>query len=103
MPKCATTSRFSGLSGAVWNGWGPSAENTHFQPAEQAGVRAADVPRLTFRWAFGLPDVTSAWGQTTIAGGHLFVGTQNGDVYSLDAKTGCLIWTYAAEGASARQ
>jgi polyvinyl alcohol dehydrogenase (cytochrome) len=37
--------------------------------------------------AFSLP---------TVAGGRLFVGSQGGGVYALDARTGCLIWTYQA-------
>src|SRR6266699_4053135 len=63
-----------------------------------ARLTAAQVPRLTLKWAFGFPDTTSAWAQPTIAGGRLFVGSQNGTVYALDAKTGCVIWTFTANG-----
>ena len=58
---------------------------------EQAGLTADDVPRLTLKWAFGFPDATSAWSQPTVAGGRLFVGSQNGTVYALDAKSGCVL------------
>jgi polyvinyl alcohol dehydrogenase (cytochrome) len=85
-------------AGPLWNGWGPTIENTHFQPAEQAGLSAEQVPRLHLKWAFGFPDATSAWAQPTIAAGRLYVGSQNGNVYSLDAATGCTIWTFAAQG-----
>jgi polyvinyl alcohol dehydrogenase (cytochrome) len=81
----------------LWNGWGASLENTHFQPAAQAGMGVAQVPRLHLKWAFGFPDTTSAWAQPTIAGGRLFVGSQNGTVYSLDAVTGCVVWTFSAK------
>ena len=81
----------------LWNGWGPTIQNTHFQPAAQAGLTADQVPRLRLEWAFGFPDTTSAWAQPTIAGGRLFVGSQNGTVYSLDAATGCVAWTFTAE------
>jgi polyvinyl alcohol dehydrogenase (cytochrome) len=81
-----------------WNGWGPTIANTHAQAAAQAGVTAEQVPALELKWAFGFPDATSAWAQPTIAGGRLFVGSQNGTVYSLDARTGCIIWTFAAHG-----
>ncbi|HMD36861.1 MAG TPA: PQQ-binding-like beta-propeller repeat protein [Vicinamibacterales bacterium] len=84
------------LGGASWNGWSPTIENTHFQAAAQAGVTAEQVPALTLKWAFGFPDTTSAWAQPTIAGGRLFVGSQNGTVYALDAKSGCIVWTFAA-------
>jgi polyvinyl alcohol dehydrogenase (cytochrome) len=84
------------LKRAAWNGWSPTVENTHFQAAPQAGLSPAQVATLQLKWAFGFPDTTSAWGQPTIAGGRLFVGSQNGTVYALDAKSGCIVWTFAA-------
>jgi len=86
------------IDGPNWNGWGPTLENTHFQPAAQAGITADQVPTLTLKWAFGFPDTTSAWGQPTVVDGRLYVGSQNGTVYALDAKTGCVIWTFTAQG-----
>jgi polyvinyl alcohol dehydrogenase (cytochrome) len=83
-------------TGPLWNGWGPTAQNTHFQPAALAGLTAAQVPRLQLKWAFGFPDATSSWAQPSVAGGRLFVGSQNGTVYSLDAKSGCIVWTFSA-------
>jgi polyvinyl alcohol dehydrogenase (cytochrome) len=85
-------------AGPQWNGWGRSLENTHAQPADQAGLTAEQVPRLRLKWAFGFPDATSAWAQPTIVSGRLYVGSQNGTVYSLDAASGCVLWTYAAQG-----
>jgi polyvinyl alcohol dehydrogenase (cytochrome) len=85
-------------AGPLWNGWGPTIENTHGQPAARAGLTTAQVPRLRLKWAFGFPDATSSWAQPTVAGGRLFVGSQNGTVYSLDAATGCVVWTFAAQG-----
>jgi polyvinyl alcohol dehydrogenase (cytochrome) len=85
-------------AGPHWNGWGPSIDNTHAQPADQAGLTAEQVPRLHLKWAFGFPDATSAWAQPTIAGGRLYVGSQNGTVYSLDAASGCAVWTFVAQG-----
>jgi polyvinyl alcohol dehydrogenase (cytochrome) len=82
---------------ATWGGWSPSSTNTRFQSAEQAGLTAQSVPKLTLKWAFGFPDATSAWSQPTVAGGRLFVGSQNGTVYALDSKSGCIIWTFAAK------
>jgi polyvinyl alcohol dehydrogenase (cytochrome) len=79
-----------------WLGWSPTIRNAHFQPADQAMLTAAQVPHLTLKWAFGFADATSAWAQPTIAGGRLFVGSQNGTVYALDASSGCVVWTYAA-------
>ena len=79
-----------------WLGWSPNVRNAHFQPADQAGLTASDTPRLKVKWAFGFADATSAWAQPTIAGGRLFVGSQNATVYALDAASGCIEWTFAA-------
>ena len=79
-----------------WNGWSPTLDNTHFQPESQAGLSAAAIPRLKLKWAFGFPDASSAWAQPTIAGGRLFIGSQNGTVFSLDARSGCIAWTFSA-------
>src|SRR5262249_16765340 len=84
---------------AAGKGWGVSLEKTHAQPASQAGLTADQVRRLHLKWAFGFPDTTSAWAQPTVAGGRLFVGSQNGTVYALDAVRGCVVWTFAAHGA----
>jgi polyvinyl alcohol dehydrogenase (cytochrome) len=84
------------FAGPMWNGWGAGLENRHSQGAEQAGLTAAQVPQLALKWAFGFPDTASAWSQPTIAGGRLFIGGQNGNVYALDAARGCIIWTFAA-------
>ncbi len=89
------------LSGPHWSGWGVSRENLRFQPAESAGLDFNQVPNLTLKWAFGFPESTSAWAQPAVAGGRLFVGSENGLVYALDAMTGCTHWTYTA-GTSVR-
>src|SRR5262249_12952154 len=53
---CAARMPLGDLASApLWNGWGASLENTHFQPAAQARLSAAQVPRLHLRWAFGFP------------------------------------------------
>jgi polyvinyl alcohol dehydrogenase (cytochrome) len=81
----------------MWNGWGAGIRNTRFQPANEAGLTAAQVPRLKVKWAFGFAGVNSARSQPAVASGRLFVGSENGDAYALDAKTGCRYWTYHAQ------
>jgi polyvinyl alcohol dehydrogenase (cytochrome) len=82
---------------AGWNGWGAGVANTRYQPAEKAGLPAANVPRLTLRWAFGFAGVNSARAQPAVAGGRVFVASESGDVFALDAKTGCTYWSYHAQ------
>ena len=94
---CTTSSPFDPTKGPQWNGWGVDVMNQRFQPAAQAGMTAEQVPKLTLKWAFGFPNATTARGLPTIAGGRVFVGSQSGTVYSLDAKTGCTVWTFQAK------
>ena len=75
------------MQGPRWNGWGITATNTRFQPASHAGLTADRVPKLRLRWAFGFPGESSARAQPTVASGRVFVGSEAGVVYSLDART----------------
>jgi polyvinyl alcohol dehydrogenase (cytochrome) len=83
--------------GANWNGWGGTLTNTRYVPAEKGGITAPLVPRLTLKWAFGLPGVTAVRAQPVVVGGRLFVASESGDVFSLNAKTGCTYWVFHAQ------
>ena len=89
-----TTSELSGKPS--WNGWGNGATNARFQPADAAGLPADQVPQLKLKWAFGFPGADQVYGQPTIAAGRVFVGVDTGAVYSLDAATGCVYWSFQA-------
>jgi len=80
--------------GAVWNGWGRDLANTRFQPFSSAGLTREDVGNLTLKWAFGFPFGESSNAQPSIVSGRVFAGSDNGYVYSLDAETGCVYWSY---------
>ena len=80
--------------GRGWNGWGNGLSNTRFQTAGAAGLTAAQVPRLKLKWAFGFPTGVSANAQPAVVAGRVFVGSDNGFFYSLDAKTGCVYWSF---------
>lgn len=85
------------LAGAAWNGWGLDARNTRFQSAAAAGIAPGDVPRLRVKWAFGFPGVSASGSQVSVVGNRVFVGSRNGVVYALDARTGCLAWAFEAD------
>lgn len=85
-------------TGASWNGWGVDNSNTRFQPAAAAGLTAAQVPRLKLKWAFGFPTGESSNAQPTVVAGRVFVGSDNGYIYSLDAATGCVYWSFEGGG-----
>ena len=86
----ATTSR------GAWGGWSPSVTNSRYQNAKAAGLAAADVPRLKLKWAFNLGAVTMARGQPAVSGNRVFTGTLAGDVYAIDANSGCIYWSFRA-------
>lgn len=83
-------------SGSAWNGWGRTAANTRFQPDPGRSLNAATVSKLKLKWAFGFPGGSSAYSQPTVVSGRVFVGSDTGVVYALDAGTGCVHWTYRA-------
>src|ERR1041385_2871249 len=78
-----------------WNGWADAA-NTRFQPAPEAGLTKQTTPKLRLKWAFGFPGVTTGLGVPSIVDGRVFVGAADGSVYSLDARSGCVYWTFGA-------
>ena len=89
---------FNPAAGPRWSGWGADLMNSRSQTAQGAGLRGDEVPKLQLKWAFGFPNGSSAYGQPAVAGGRVFVGSDNGFVYSLDAATGCVYWSFEAKG-----
>jgi len=96
--RCAANPPLRDITRHAWNGWGNGTANHRFQSTAAAGLTAATVPGLKLKWAFGFPGGTSAFGQPAIVGGRVFVGSDIGYVYSLDAATGCVYWSYRTEG-----
>jgi polyvinyl alcohol dehydrogenase (cytochrome) len=97
--QCSSNPPLADLSsGPAWNGWGVDITNSRFQSAKAAGLTADSVPHLKLKWAFGYPNGLSAFGQPSVVSGRVFVGTDIGYIYSLDAKTGCVYWSYQTKG-----
>ncbi len=78
-----------------WNGWGVDVLNTRYQTHTSIGP--GNVAGLKVKWAFGIPNASSALGQPTVVAGRVFIGSGDGTIYALNAETGCTIWTYKAE------
>jgi polyvinyl alcohol dehydrogenase (cytochrome) len=96
--QCPGNSPIGDLSSKpLWNGWGNDVSNARFQSAKGAGLTASQIPNLKLKWAFGFPGAEEVYGQPTVAGGRVFVGVDTGAVYSLDAETGCVYWSYQAD------
>ena len=95
--RCEHNPPLRSLEGPAWNGWGNGLANHRFQSTAAAGLTAATVPRLKLKWAFGYPDGTSTYGQPSLVAGRVFVGTDTGFIYSLDAATGCVYWSFQSQ------
>lgn len=97
---CSSTSAIAeAMQQKQWNGWGQGNNNARFQSAESAGMTADQVPRLQLAWAFGFANALAARTQPTVIGDWLFTAAETGDVYALDANTGCTRWSYKAQAA----
>jgi polyvinyl alcohol dehydrogenase (cytochrome) len=94
--RCTTSTPMTDAATSPgWNGWGNGPANMRFAP--NGGLSAADLPRLKLKWAFGYAGVNAARAQPAIAGGRLFVASENGEAHALDPKTGCTHWTFKAQ------
>jgi polyvinyl alcohol dehydrogenase (cytochrome) len=94
--RCAAPPPPLDLNAPQWNGWGRTLENAHYQP--KPGFTARDVGRLKVKWSFRYPQAGRANAQPTVIGDRLYVTSQAGLVYSLDARTGCMYWSFATAG-----
>ncbi len=84
----------SSPGGPTWHGFGNDLEQTRFQPAAAAGLPAEKVGNLKLKWAFGLPNGSETSSQPTVSDGRVYLGSDNSYVYSLDAATGCVYWSF---------
>lgn len=80
----------------LWNGWGAGVNNSRHQFNETL-LTPDNVGELSLAWAFAFPGATRARSQPLVTPEAVFVGSQEGVVYALDASNGCPIWTYDAE------
>jgi polyvinyl alcohol dehydrogenase (cytochrome) len=81
----------------VWNRWGNGIDNRRYQTAAAGGITPANVSALELKWAFGFPGAARARSQPAVSDAAIFTGSQDGRVYALDAATGCVWWSFAAD------
>jgi polyvinyl alcohol dehydrogenase (cytochrome) len=85
-------------SAGSWTGWSSSGANMRFQSAEHSGLNEEKVRKLKLKWAYGFAGDIAAFAAPTVRNGTLFVGSASGMVQAMNAKTGCLYWTFQADG-----
>ena len=67
-------------------------------PTEKGGVSIGQMRNLKLKWAFGFPGDITAFGAPTVFNGTVFTGSAGGNIYAIDAKTGCTHWVFEANG-----
>ncbi|MFA7555608.1 MAG: PQQ-binding-like beta-propeller repeat protein [Spongiibacteraceae bacterium] len=77
-------------------GWGFTPDNRREIPTDVAGIDTNNVGTLSLKWVFAFPDAVRARSHPATAAGAVFVGSQDGTVYSLDRETGCMHWSFKA-------
>ena len=99
--QCASLLNLDGWENEPrWNGWDPELGVHRFVPESAGRITAENIPHLKLKWAFAFPDgASAAWSQPSVVGGALFMLSDNFFVYALDAKTGCVHWSYRAQTA----
>lgn len=96
-PLCSgTLAEFDFNKPAAFSGWGMDHNNSRMIPYDVALLSGEQVKTLRPQWVFAFPNAQRARSQPGFAGGSLFVGSQDGTVYSLNAKTGCVRWRFRA-------
>jgi polyvinyl alcohol dehydrogenase (cytochrome) len=79
-----------------FSGWGLDPANTRYVDSRTAGLSAGNIAGLRLKWAFGVDGAIRMASQPTLAGGAIYVGAQDGNVYALDRESGCLRWQFQA-------
>ena len=95
--RCSSTPPIRANGAAAWPGWSPDPTNARFQDAKAAGLTASDVSKLKLKWAFGSPAAMSMYAQPSFFSGRVFVGSDSGHVYAVDAASGCVYWSFQAQ------
>jgi polyvinyl alcohol dehydrogenase (cytochrome) len=84
----------TGVVGGEWRSYGHDSANTRHQDKEFT-ITVAKAPTLAPAWTFSSTDAGGAGDFTStpvIADGCLYVGSNSGWIYALNADTGALVW-----------
>jgi polyvinyl alcohol dehydrogenase (cytochrome) len=82
----------------IWSGWDIKHNNSRFAPADVAGLSISQVRNLKLKWALGYDGDVNAFALPAFFDGQLFVGSARGTVHALRAESGCIQWTFDADG-----
>jgi polyvinyl alcohol dehydrogenase (cytochrome) len=101
-PRCeGAAAQFNRSEPPAFPGWGLDAFNSRYIDGRTAGIDSHNVARLKLKWALGFDGAVRARSQPAVAGGAIYVGSEDGRVFALDRASGCARWQFHA-GAEVR-
>ena len=95
--SCNDTAYFQPANEDTWAGWGASYANTRFNNTDNNPINSSTLQRLQLKWAYGFDNARSVIGNPALHGNRIFIGDENGQVYSLDRDSGCEDWVFQAD------
>ncbi len=98
IPACNAASVLDLAKPPKQRGNGMGERNNRRISKADGGIDATNAGSLKPLWSLKFPGAIRARSQPTLAGGVLFVGSHNGNVYALDPLKGCQHWAYQAGG-----
>ena len=82
-----------------YSGWGGNITGTGHRSSQEAGINSSNISSLKLKWVFAFPDATIVRSKPAIVGDWLIVGSQFGDLYAINRKTGKPGWHFTANAA----
>lgn len=87
----SSTAQFTGRSTTQWRSFRRDPRNTGCARRER-GPTDDPAPKWTLSTDGGV------WGSPAVADGTVYIGSMDGTLYAIDAKTGESVWTYSTGG-----
>jgi polyvinyl alcohol dehydrogenase (cytochrome) len=94
--SCPAALEFNPGDDDYWQGWGGNDSNTRFNNSDNNPISSSTLQNLQLKWVFGFDNVRSVIGNPALHGNRIFIGDENGRVYSLDRESGCEDWIFQA-------
>jgi polyvinyl alcohol dehydrogenase (cytochrome) len=82
-----------------YSGWGGNISGTGYRSSQQAGINVSNISSLKLKWVFAFPDATIVRSKPAVVGDWLLAGSQFGDLYAINRKSGKPGWHFAANAA----
>ncbi|MCP9770233.1 dehydrogenase [Lacihabitans sp. LS3-19] len=95
MPEAAFTKFSLPEHPTYFSGYGGNLEGTGF--INESDINASNVSKLKVKWVFAFPEGTQVRSKPAVVGDWLIMGSQFGNVYCINKKTGKIGWHFQAD------